>query len=37
MGTVTDPFGHIWHIATHKEDVSHEEMHKRAKALFGVG
>jgi len=31
-GTVIDPFGHIWHIATHKEDVSMEEMERRAKA-----
>jgi len=30
-GTVIDPFGHIWHIATHKEDVSMEEMERRAK------
>jgi PhnB protein len=30
--TVTDPFGHNWHIATHKEDVSPEEMERRAKA-----
>ncbi|OGT53826.1 MAG: glyoxalase [Gammaproteobacteria bacterium RIFCSPHIGHO2_12_FULL_42_13] len=28
-GTLVDPFGHIWHIATHKEDVSPEEMHER--------
>lgn len=31
-GGVTDPFGHIWYIATHKEDVSPEEMRKRAAA-----
>ena len=31
-GGVTDPFGHVWYIATHKEDVSPEEMHKRAAA-----
>ena len=37
MGTVTDPFGHIWHVATHKEDVSLEEMEKRAKAAHGGG
>lgn len=36
-GTVTDPFGHIWHIATHKEDVSMEEMNRRAKAEHGGG
>jgi PhnB protein len=32
MGTLTDPFGHRWHVATHKEDVSIEEMERRAKA-----
>jgi PhnB protein len=32
MGTLTDPFGHRWHVATHKEDVSMEEMQRRAKA-----
>jgi len=26
-----DPFGHIWHVSTHKEDVSAEEMERRAK------
>ena len=28
-GTLTDPFGHTWTIATHKEDVSMEEMNRR--------
>jgi PhnB protein len=32
IGGVTDPFGHIWYIATHKEEVSPEEMRKRAAA-----
>ena len=31
-GGVTDPFGHLWYIATHKEDVSPEELKKRAAA-----
>jgi PhnB protein len=34
-GTVADPFGHKWTIATHKEDVSLQEAQKRAAALFG--
>jgi len=34
MGTVIDPFGHKWSIATHKEDVTPEEICTRAKALF---
>ena len=28
-GTFEDPFGHQWHVATHVEDVSPEEMSKR--------
>ena len=32
IGTLTDPFGHVWHVSTHKEDVSVEEMQRRAKA-----
>jgi len=31
-GSLIDPFGHVWHVSTHKEDVSMEEMEKRAKA-----
>ena len=34
-GKFEDPFGHIWWIATHQEDVSAEEMRRRAEALFG--
>lgn len=34
-GTVIDPFGHKWTIATHIEDVSQDEINIRAKALFG--
>jgi PhnB protein len=34
-GGVKDPFGHIWFVATHIEDVSLEEMQKRAAALHG--
>ncbi len=34
-GSLTDPYGHQWTIMTHKEDVSFEEMQKRADALFG--
>ncbi|HEY7097687.1 MAG TPA: VOC family protein [Terriglobales bacterium] len=33
MGQIVDPFGHIWSVATHKEDVSPEEMKKRMAAL----
>lgn len=31
-GTLLDPFGHMWTIATHKEDVSPEEMARRMEA-----
>ena len=31
-GSLVDPFGHVWHVATHKEEVSAEEMKKRAAA-----
>jgi PhnB protein len=34
-GTVMDPFGHRWTIATHKEDMSVEEMQRRAAAMHG--
>ncbi|MBI5384041.1 MAG: VOC family protein [Verrucomicrobia bacterium] len=33
-GTITDPFGHTWSIATHKEDLSFEEIQKRAASCF---
>ncbi|AUX40194.1 glyoxalase [Sorangium cellulosum] len=33
-GMVADPFGHKWHLATHKEDVSPEEMQRRMNAAF---
>jgi PhnB protein len=34
FGTVQDPFGHTWSIATHVEDVTQEEMAERAKAAM---
>lgn len=33
-GSLIDPFGHRWIIATHIEDVSYEEMQKRSDKLF---
>ncbi|MDI1279245.1 VOC family protein [Methylobacter sp.] len=33
-GTLQDPFGHIWFLATHKEDIAPEEISRRAEALF---
>ena len=32
-GTLTDPFGHTWTVATHKEDVAPEEMERRMAAM----
>jgi PhnB protein len=32
-GTIVDPFGHLWTISTHVEDVSPEEMTKRMDAM----
>jgi PhnB protein len=34
-GTLKDPFGHVWTVATHKEDVTPEEMDKRMAAAHG--
>jgi PhnB protein len=33
-GTVIDPFGYQWTIATRKEDLSREEMDRRAQEFF---
>ena len=33
-GQLEDPFGHLWWVATHKEDVAPEEIQKRAQAMF---
>ena len=33
-GQIKDPYGHSWAIATHKKDVSPEEMEKAAKEMF---
>ena len=35
-GTLQDPFGHIWFIATHKEELTLEEIQKRAGEIYGV-
>jgi PhnB protein len=33
-GTLKDPFGHTWTIATHQEDLSPEELERRQQAQF---
>jgi PhnB protein len=38
FGTVKDPFGHQWQIATHTQDLPPEEMERRAKeAMSSMG
>lgn len=34
-GTFKDPFGHVWTIGTHKEDLSPEELTQRMAAACG--
>jgi PhnB protein len=34
-GTLKDPFGNVWFLATHKEDLTVEEINQRAAKLFG--
>jgi PhnB protein len=34
-GQLEDPFGHLWWVATHKEDVAPQELDKRVRAMFG--
>ena len=36
FGVITDPFGHVWSIATHVEDVPPEEIEERAKAAVAA-
>lgn len=36
-GVLADPFGHVWTIATHVEDVSAEEMDRRMQAFAAGG
>jgi PhnB protein len=36
FGSVTDPFGHVWSIATHIEDLTPEEIAERGKAAMAA-
>jgi PhnB protein len=36
-GSITDPFGHKWMVATHIEDPSPDELRRRAQAMFSQG
>jgi len=33
-GALVDPFGHRWSLATHKEDLTPEQISQRARAAF---
>lgn len=33
-GALVDPFGHRWSLATHKEDLTQEQISQRARAAF---
>jgi len=36
FGSVKDPFGHVWSIATHVEDLTPEEIAERAKEAMSA-
>ena len=36
-GTIADPFGHVWYVATHKEDLSPAEIRRRVEAMAKAG
>jgi PhnB protein len=37
VALLADPFGHKWHLASRKEDVSPEEMQRRMDAMYAGG
>jgi uncharacterized glyoxalase superfamily protein PhnB len=37
MGQIKDPFGYVWMIATHKQDLTNEQIRKGAEAFFTKG
>ncbi|MFC3031725.1 VOC family protein [Pseudoalteromonas fenneropenaei] len=36
-GTLQDPFGHLWTISTHMEELSEQELQQRLAAMMGEG
>jgi PhnB protein len=36
-GTLKDPYGHVWFLATRKEDLTQEQIEQRAKEMFKQG
>ncbi len=37
MGSIEDPFGHVWHVSTHVEDIAPDELQRRATAMAEKG
>ena len=37
MGSIRDPFGHTWHVTTHIEDVTPEEIERRVQSMMKSG
>ena len=35
-GSIVDPFGHIWHVSTHTEDLSPDELRQRAQEYMAT-
>jgi PhnB protein len=35
--TLEDPYGHVWTVATHLEDVPQEEVYRRMEAMLNPG
>jgi PhnB protein len=33
-GQLADPFGHLWWVATHREDIAPEELKRRVESMF---
>jgi PhnB protein len=36
-GTLKDPFGHVWFVATHTQDLTPDEIRRRAEEMFKQG
>jgi PhnB protein len=36
-GTLRDPYGHLWFLATRKEDLTQEQIEQRAREMFQQG
>ncbi|NWC37646.1 VOC family protein, partial [Pseudomonas gingeri] len=36
-GTLKDPFGQVWFLATHQEDLTEAQIRERAQAMFVQG